>query len=55
MASISTDNLIEKIKNVNFNPNEIMRIFLKATEELSNGEMTFFGADNPTVIAVEAG
>lgn len=55
MASISTDNLIEKIKNVNFNPNEIMRIFLKATEELSNGEMTFFSADNPTVIAVEAG
>ena len=34
MASLSTDNLIEKIKNVNFNPNEIMRLFLKATEEL---------------------
>ena len=55
MASLSTDNLIEKIKNVNFNPNEIMRLFLKATEELTNGEMSFFTADNPTVVAVEAG
>ena len=55
MASISTDNLIEKIKNVNFNPNEIIRLFLKATEELTNGEVGFFDASNPTVLAIEAG
>ena len=55
MASVSTDNLIEKIKNVNFNPNEIIRLFLKATEELTNGEMSYFDASNPVMLAVESG
>lgn len=55
MASVSTAKLIESIKNVNFNPNEIVRLFLKATEELTNGQVGFFDPSNPTVLAVEAG
>ena len=55
MASLTTENLVEKIKNVNFNPNEIVRLFLKAAEEITNGEMAMFDGSNPTALAIEAG
>src|SRR5574344_1119432 len=53
--NISTNDLMAKIAQFNFNPTEIMRLFLKATEEVTNGAVTFFDASNPTILAVEAG
>lgn len=53
--NISTDDLMAKIAQYNFNPSEIMRLFLKATEEVTNGAVTFFDASNPTILAIEAG
>lgn len=55
MANISTDDLMAKIAQYNFNPSEIVRLFLKATEEITNGGVSFFDASNPTMLAVEAG
>lgn len=55
MANIATTDLIKKIQAVNHNPNEIIRLFLKATEELSNGSVGYFNGSNPTMLAVEAG
>ena len=54
-SNISTNDLMAKIAQFNFNPSEIMRLFLKATEEVTNGAVSFFDATNPTVVAVEAG
>lgn len=53
--NVSSNRLLELIQGLNFNPTEVMRLFLKSTEEASNGGVVYFDATNPVILAMEAG
>lgn len=55
MAEVSNSTMMGLIKQVNFNPNEIIRLFLKSVEEATGGAQGYFDPTNPTVLAIEAG
>lgn len=55
MVAKSTEKLIAGVSTLNFNPTEVYRMFLKATQELSNGEQTYYDVSTPTMQAIEAG